>query len=119
MLSTKRDWRFELEGLAPRHGFEPRFTAPKAAVLPLDDRGFQEATTHQFSILFPTRRAQPKHSQRSHGQRSRSDTRTCEYNRQAETRRRSAYPREPLGEHAVWTCRRSTEAAPAVPGGAA
>ena len=25
--------------LAPRHGFEPRFTAPKAAVLPLDDRG--------------------------------------------------------------------------------
>src|ERR1700747_3048962 len=28
-----------LRGLAPRHGFEPRFTAPKAAVLPLDDRG--------------------------------------------------------------------------------
>jgi hypothetical protein len=28
-----------LGGLAPRHGFEPRFTAPKAAVLPLDDRG--------------------------------------------------------------------------------
>ena len=27
------------EMLAPRHGFEPRFTAPKAAVLPLDDRG--------------------------------------------------------------------------------
>ena len=27
--------------LAPRHGFEPRFTAPKAAVLPLDDRGSQ------------------------------------------------------------------------------
>src|SRR5713101_6388435 len=26
-------------GMAPRHGFEPRFTAPKAAVLPLDDRG--------------------------------------------------------------------------------
>ena len=25
--------------MAPRHGFEPRFTAPKAAVLPLDDRG--------------------------------------------------------------------------------
>ena len=25
--------------LAPRHGFEPRLTAPKAAVLPLDDRG--------------------------------------------------------------------------------
>ena len=28
--------------LAPRHGFEPRFTAPKAAVLPLDDRGSAE-----------------------------------------------------------------------------
>ena len=28
------------KGMAPRHGFEPRFTAPKAAVLPLDDRGF-------------------------------------------------------------------------------
>ena len=27
------------KGVAPRHGFEPRFTAPKAAVLPLDDRG--------------------------------------------------------------------------------
>src|SRR5581483_5387473 len=25
--------------VAPRHGFEPRLTAPKAAVLPLDDRG--------------------------------------------------------------------------------
>ena len=25
--------------MAPRHGFEPRLTAPKAAVLPLDDRG--------------------------------------------------------------------------------
>ena len=25
--------------LVPRHGFEPRLTAPKAAVLPLDDRG--------------------------------------------------------------------------------
>lgn len=40
MLSRKsgggklRFWK-----LAPRHGFEPRFTAPKAAVLPLDDRG--------------------------------------------------------------------------------
>ena len=28
-------------GVAPRHGFEPRFTAPKAAVLPLDDRGIK------------------------------------------------------------------------------
>jgi hypothetical protein len=32
--------KFEAELVAPRHGFEPRFTAPKAAVLPLDDRGF-------------------------------------------------------------------------------
>jgi hypothetical protein len=39
MLSTKVPGKFEGEGLAPRHGFEPRFTAPKAAVLPLDDRG--------------------------------------------------------------------------------
>jgi hypothetical protein len=28
--------------VAPRHGFEPRFTAPKAAVLPLDDRGMRD-----------------------------------------------------------------------------
>lgn len=28
----------ELSFLAARHGFEPRLTAPKAAVLPLDDR---------------------------------------------------------------------------------
>ena len=39
MLSTKEPVEFEAEGVAPRHGFEPRFTAPKAAVLPLDDRG--------------------------------------------------------------------------------
>jgi hypothetical protein len=39
MLSTKVPFEFQREGLAPRHGFEPRFTAPKAAVLPLDDRG--------------------------------------------------------------------------------
>jgi hypothetical protein len=32
-------WRLARNSLAPRHGFEPRFTAPKAAVLPLDDRG--------------------------------------------------------------------------------
>jgi hypothetical protein len=31
--------KLETRGVAPRHGFEPRFTAPKAAVLPLDDRG--------------------------------------------------------------------------------
>ena len=31
-----------INGVAPRHGFEPRFTAPKAAVLPLDDRGIWE-----------------------------------------------------------------------------
>ena len=28
--------------VAPRHGFEPRLTAPKAAVLPLDDRGIRQ-----------------------------------------------------------------------------
>jgi hypothetical protein len=39
MLSTKVPCEFEMEVVAPRHGFEPRFTAPKAAVLPLDDRG--------------------------------------------------------------------------------
>src|SRR5579864_5399159 len=39
--------------LAPRHGFEPRFTAPKAAVLPLDDRGksaLQEEVLLQCSV---------------------------------------------------------------------
>src|SRR5438477_1866704 len=36
--------------LAPRHGFEPRFTAPKAAVLPLDDRGARGGNTAQFSL---------------------------------------------------------------------
>jgi hypothetical protein len=40
MLSRKEHCEFEAEVVAPRHGFEPRFTAPKAAVLPLDDRGF-------------------------------------------------------------------------------
>jgi hypothetical protein len=39
MLSRKLPCKFEAEVVAPRHGFEPRFTAPKAAVLPLDDRG--------------------------------------------------------------------------------
>src|SRR5579859_2805285 len=42
--------------VAPRHGFEPRFTAPKAAVLPLDDRGKAErqrtypSLTHRDTI---------------------------------------------------------------------
>src|SRR5665213_3375677 len=37
--------------VAPRHGFEPRFTAPKAAVLPLDDRGsLGGKLQHQCSI---------------------------------------------------------------------
>ena len=39
--------------VAPRHGFEPRFTAPKAAVLPLDDRGksaLQEEVLLQCSL---------------------------------------------------------------------
>jgi hypothetical protein len=35
--------------LAPRHGFEPRFTAPKAAVLPLDDRGIRAEGCPQFN----------------------------------------------------------------------
>ena len=40
--------------MAPRHGFEPRFTAPKAAVLPLDDRGLlQQRDT--FSLSSPPR----------------------------------------------------------------
>ena len=40
MLSTKSGGgEFAFGRVAPRHGFEPRFTAPKAAVLPLDDRG--------------------------------------------------------------------------------
>ena len=34
--------------VAPRHGFEPRFTAPKAAVLPLDDRGNEAGTSPVF-----------------------------------------------------------------------
>src|SRR5580658_1769316 len=32
------------DSVAPRHGFDPRFTAPKAAVLPLDDRGVWHRT---------------------------------------------------------------------------
>ena len=36
--------------LAPRHGFEPRFTAPKAAVLPLDDRGIRVSTAFHSSV---------------------------------------------------------------------
>jgi hypothetical protein len=44
--------RVEFRNLAPRHGFEPRFTAPKAAVLPLDDRGITTAVSF-FSVTFP------------------------------------------------------------------
>jgi hypothetical protein len=53
MLSTKWGLEFEIEVVAPRHGFEPRFTAPKAAVLPLDDRGSEGGIQllHQFSSL--------------------------------------------------------------------
>src|SRR5688500_768595 len=32
----------------PRRGFEPRFTAPKAVVLPLDERGVGEKLLAQF-----------------------------------------------------------------------
>ena len=41
--------------VAPRHGFEPRFTAPKAAVLPLDDRGKRESDS---SVAFTHKSAQ-------------------------------------------------------------
>ncbi len=40
--------------LAPRHGFEPRFTAPKAAVLPLDDRGMRKKKS-TFSVAYRSR----------------------------------------------------------------
>jgi hypothetical protein len=40
--------------LAPRHGFEPRFTAPKAAVLPLDDRGMRQHSS-TFSLASSAR----------------------------------------------------------------
>src|ERR1700683_236594 len=53
MLSTKRSSELRLLGLAPRHGFEPRFTAPKAAVLPLDDRGSQ-CRPFRLSVYHPT-----------------------------------------------------------------
>ncbi len=36
--------------VAPRHGFEPRFTAPKAAVLPLDDRGKSALRKNTFPV---------------------------------------------------------------------
>jgi hypothetical protein len=49
MASTKSSGGKLLSwALAPRHGFEPRFTAPKAAVLPLDDRG----SCFQLSIAY-------------------------------------------------------------------
>ena len=51
MLSTKEPSEFEAEVVAPRHGFEPRFTAPKAAVLPLDDRGKFWRAALQFNHL--------------------------------------------------------------------
>ena len=35
--------------MAPRHGFEPRFTAPKAAVLPLDDRGMLDVDSSSLT----------------------------------------------------------------------
>ena len=46
-----------LKRVAPRHGFEPRFTAPKAAVLPLDDRGIQASERkrqNQFTTALGT-----------------------------------------------------------------
>ena len=48
----------KLKHLAPRHGFEPRFTAPKAAVLPLDDRGITlNNVLDQCSVQAATNRA--------------------------------------------------------------
>src|SRR5579864_7357406 len=47
-------WKIRFLGaqtVAPRHGFEPRFTAPKAAVLPLDDRGIPRKEL-RFSVAF-------------------------------------------------------------------
>ena len=41
--------------VAPRHGFEPRFTAPKAAVLPLDDRGKAQAGLFLVILTRPGR----------------------------------------------------------------
>ena len=41
--------------MAPRHGFEPRFTAPKAAVLPLDDRGVGGKCWNPFSLTHACR----------------------------------------------------------------
>ena len=54
MLSTKASCKFEVEVVAPRHGFEPRFTAPKAAVLPLDDRG-SLGGNYRTSVTFARR----------------------------------------------------------------
>src|ERR1017187_7320064 len=42
-----------LNVMAPRHGFEPRFTAPKAAVLPLDDRGLAKGLLLQCTRRLP------------------------------------------------------------------
>ena len=39
-----------VRSMAPRHGFEPRFTAPKAAVLPLDDRGMIRKMRYSSSL---------------------------------------------------------------------
>ena len=54
-MSTLYCKRLILLAMAPRHGFEPRFTAPKAAVLPLDDRGID---TSFFSLALSVRELQ-------------------------------------------------------------
>ena len=54
----KRRWRqakwgggkLRFLGVAPRHGFEPRFTAPKAAVLPLDDPARFKIVIHLLEL---------------------------------------------------------------------
>src|SRR5439155_8777423 len=50
--------------VAPRHGFEPRFTAPKAAVLPLDDRGTPSRRVRRSSVYHADRgRSDGHHSE--------------------------------------------------------
>jgi hypothetical protein len=53
--SCQRNTALELgqNVVAPRHGFEPRFTAPKAAVLPLDDRGSEAGAIYSVSTNPP------------------------------------------------------------------
>ncbi len=51
-VNYNRERNLAKRRLAPRHGFEPRFTAPKAAVLPLDDRGMAQERRTEFILTF-------------------------------------------------------------------